>query len=357
MNKFSKAMASFAVALLAVSCVGEPDDTENDLNVGEVAQKSASESVENSVSEEETIVFPPDPTPEAPIPSGTSEEEEEQEETEPVEEEEEVVKIASFSNLDDEIYGLLEDGSDHEPGWNGNTESYYEVILSNESLTDADGNVDKSALISHVQWAEAESDRQAQAAEAARQQEEEQARQQQQAPTQQAPPSNTGGSSGGSSSGGSSSSGGGQSEPAPAPEPAPEPEPAPPSGRVAAENVASSVCGANVTWENLGPGLLGLYSWGSDGFKITTREGLASSRLQFVAAHECGHIMQYNAFGGDRQAARDSLNPIYGTSGDMGLEHNAECIAFALGYSDTSLGYVPDCSSGAASAVMSGNRP
>lgn len=324
-----------------------PDAQQRLDDAAEEAQREAEEEEDQAEKEAEEAAAEEEAQREAEEAEAAAAEEEEEEEEEP--------HVLAFSELDDQVVSMLKEGSSNEPGWSGSTEAYYEIVLTNDRLTDKHGNLDEDVFAGHVQWAVAENQRQIAAAEAA-----EQARQQQQAqnqsapsaPTQQqnTPPSNTGGS-GSSNSGGSSSGGSGGSSQA---------APAAPSGRAAAESTAASVCGASVTWENLGPGYLGLYDWGSSGFRITTREGVTSSRLQFVAAHECGHILQHRAFGGSRQAARDSLNAIYGTSGDMGLEHNADCIAFALGYSDTPAGYSPNCSGAggsAATTVINGGRP
>ncbi|GAA4924942.1 hypothetical protein [Nesterenkonia rhizosphaerae] len=263
-----------------------------------------------------------------------------------------VVAILEFDELDEKLATMITDASTREPGYSGDTQTYYQIVLDNPALVDEHGNVNAAAFENHLGWISAvEAQRKAEREAAAAAAEQAQ-RAAQQAPTQQTQsqqaqkvpaPTNTGSQ---------------QSAPAPAPAPAPQAS----FSRQATESVARNVCGASVQWVDLGAYRLGEYQWGSTSMKINGyRQGMSQMHMNYVAAHECAHALQHRAFSGDFAAAQNRMNEIHGTSGTMGLEHNADCIAIALGYSPEPGrpgGYgCPAGGSAAAQSIISGQRP
>ncbi|XKH58348.1 SH3 domain-containing protein (plasmid) [Citricoccus nitrophenolicus] len=90
---------------------------------------------------------------------------------------------------------------------------------------------------------------------------------------------------------------------------------------------------------------------------ILFRTKTPSARVHYVATHECMHIRQSRAYGGNIPALQADMNRIYGGSGYSGLEQNADCMTRAVGI--TTYNYTSNCAGArgtAAKAVLSGKR-
>lgn len=107
---------------------------------------------------------------------------------------------------------------------------------------------------------------------------------------------------------------------------------------------------------------LGRYSNGvADWYNntILLRSSMPAYRLNYVASHECMHLRQYKAYGGNVNALSKAMNKIYGGKGFTGLERNADCMTRAVGIKVTNSAYSSSCKgakSNAAKRVLAGKR-
>lgn len=94
--------------------------------------------------------------------------------------------------------------------------------------------------------------------------------------------------------------------------------------------------------------------------EMSTQLGRGKS-LQYVALHECAHIISYKLYADVFDSFTNRMNEIYGTSGSLGREHLADCMALAMGADPRWSGnYTRDCSGyrgEAARHVLAGHRP
>lgn len=65
--------------------------------------------------------------------------------------------------------------------------------------------------------------------------------------------------------------------------------------------------------------------------QVLIRSTTPTDRLTYVIAHECMHILQYQAYGGDIDSLAKDMNKVYGGNGYEGLEQNADCMTQAKG--------------------------
>jgi hypothetical protein len=92
---------------------------------------------------------------------------------------------------------------------------------------------------------------------------------------------------------------------------------------------------------------------------ILLRSTMPAYRLNYVAAHECMHMRQYRAYGGNVKALSAAMNKIYGGRGFTGLERNADCMTRAVGITVTNKAYASSCKGTkgkAAKRILAGKR-
>lgn len=116
-------------------------------------------------------------------------------------------------------------------------------------------------------------------------------------------------------------------------------------------------CGsAGVRWDDPRLRTNGAADWYNN--TVLLRSSMPSSRLPYVVAHECVHLIQYRVYGGDIDALMRDMNAIYGGSGFSGLEQNADCVTKRWGYS--TYNYTRSCGGKrgeAAAAIAAGRKP
>lgn len=95
--------------------------------------------------------------------------------------------------------------------------------------------------------------------------------------------------------------------------------------------------------------------------RVQLENNMAAWKFAYVIAHECAHIKQFRAYNSNVWTYMDGakrLAALYRTTGWMGIEMNADCIARAQGY--TWGHYTKDCSGvrgTAARAILNGQKP
>ncbi len=91
--------------------------------------------------------------------------------------------------------------------------------------------------------------------------------------------------------------------------------------------------------------------------QVLVRSTTPGERLTYVVAHECMHILQYQAYGGDVDALAKDMNKAYGGNGYEGLEQNADCMTQAKGIKVYNYTQQCDGSRGAAAkSILSGKE-
>lgn len=107
---------------------------------------------------------------------------------------------------------------------------------------------------------------------------------------------------------------------------------------------------------------LGRYSNGvADRYNndVLLRTSMPSYRLHYVAAHECMHLRQAKAYGGDIAALKKATNKVWGGSGLTGVERSADCMTRAKGIKVTNRAYASSCKGKQATAtkrLLAGKR-
>jgi hypothetical protein len=66
-----------------------------------------------------------------------------------------------------------------------------------------------------------------------------------------------------------------------------------------------------------------------DANRTTIYAGVPSQHLRTVSLHECGHVRQWKLYSGSWDYFVKKMNSVYGQSGTLGIEQNADCIANA----------------------------
>lgn len=115
-----------------------------------------------------------------------------------------------------------------------------------------------------------------------------------------------------------------------------------------------STAGIHVDDSRLSDGSGGKADWYAN--DILIRSDTPADRLLYVAAHECMHLRQYDAYNGDVDKLAKNMNTVYGGSGYEGLEQNADCMTKSVGIS--AYFYTDQCSGNrkdAATEILSGN--
>lgn len=114
---------------------------------------------------------------------------------------------------------------------------------------------------------------------------------------------------------------------------------------------------ANVIFDDarLGEVANGKADWTAN--TVLIRSTTAKERLNYVVAHECMHLRQYDAYGGDTGQMEKDMNQIYGGVNFEGLEQNADCMTQQMGISVYS--YTTKCKGdrGKAAATVLAGKP
>lgn len=123
--------------------------------------------------------------------------------------------------------------------------------------------------------------------------------------------------------------------------------------RTLLSNYGCPTAGVILDDARLGPVANGKADWSAN--QILIRSTTPKERLTYVVAHECMHLRQYDAYGGDISQLELDANKVYGGVNFEGLEQQADCMTQTLGIA--TFHYTTKCSGArgkAAKTVLSG---
>lgn len=98
--------------------------------------------------------------------------------------------------------------------------------------------------------------------------------------------------------------------------------------------------------------------WGAN--SILFRSTAPQSRWDYLMAHECSHLLQYDIYGGNIDKLSADMNKIYGGVNYEGLEQNSDCFVYAVNPKNTQWHYTQECAGKrgeAAQAIIQGRKP
>lgn len=98
--------------------------------------------------------------------------------------------------------------------------------------------------------------------------------------------------------------------------------------------------------------------WGAN--SILFRSTAPQTRWDYLMAHECSHLLQYNIYDGDIEQLSADMNKIYGGVHYEGLEQNSDCFVYAVNPKNTQWHYTQECGGKrgeSAKAILQGKKP